>query len=296
MSQSDGGRKTIVEAFFLDSSGGGQRFCVHHRAQGPVKRGQLLYIHPFAEEMNKARRMAALQARAFAQAGYEVLQIDLLGCGDSSGDFGDATWDAWIEDVLQGLAWLRRDGETAPLWIWGLRAGCLLAVQAAKRYAAPLHLLLVQPTVSGKLALQQFLRLKSAAGLMDGSNKGAMAEMRASLGRGESLEIAGYVLNPLLAHGLESATLQALPTSSQPLNLVWLELSSQPGAAWTPVAAQAHKQWQDAGHHVHAELLAGPAFWQTTEIETAPALVEAGPRALRATAPEDRLLADHALV
>ncbi len=49
--------------------------------------------------MNKSRRMAALQARAFAAMGFGVLQIDLFGCGDSSGDFSDARWDIWKQDL-----------------------------------------------------------------------------------------------------------------------------------------------------------------------------------------------------
>ena len=98
------------EAFFLASTRGegDQGFCLFYPAQSHVVRGLVLYIHPFAEEMNKSRRMAALQARAFAQAGYAVLQIDLHGCGDSAGDFGDATWEHWIDDVVQGCHWLRQ--------------------------------------------------------------------------------------------------------------------------------------------------------------------------------------------
>ena len=78
--------------FFLPS-GDGQRFCLYHpavNAQGVAPLGHVVYVHPFGEEMNKSRRMATLQARALAQAGFSVLQVDLLGCGDSSGDFGDA--------------------------------------------------------------------------------------------------------------------------------------------------------------------------------------------------------------
>ena len=91
------------EAFFLSVDGGrlGQRFCLFHPAQGGVPKGCVLNIHPFAEEMNKSRRMAALQARALAKAGYAVLQIDLFGCGDSSGDFGDASWQDWVGDVVR---------------------------------------------------------------------------------------------------------------------------------------------------------------------------------------------------
>lgn len=52
-----------------------------------------------------------------------MLQIDLRGCGDSSGDLGDATWPDWIDDVVRAAHWLRAR-YTAPLWHWGLRSGC----------------------------------------------------------------------------------------------------------------------------------------------------------------------------
>lgn len=263
-----------MQAFFLDSSDGSQRFCVHHAAQGPVKRGQLLYLHPFAEEMNKSRRMAALQARALAAAGFEVLQIDLLGCGDSAGDFGDASWQAWVDDALLGCRWLQSRPDPAPLWLWGLRAGCLLAVETLRQLGAPAHLLLQQPPASGKPLLQQFLRLKLAGEMLDGANKGLMAELRSALGRGETVEIAGYLLAPALAEGLEAATLQP-PEGARPGRLVWLELNARTDAEWTPVSSQAQQRWRDAGWQLDARLLVGPAFWQTTEIEEAPALIEA---------------------
>ena len=71
-----------------------------------------------------------MQARALAASGCEVLQIDLCGCGDSSGDFGDASWQDWLDDVVAAHAWLRAHSD-APLTLWGLRAGCLLAADAA---------------------------------------------------------------------------------------------------------------------------------------------------------------------
>src|SRR6476646_41057 len=121
-----------VAPFFLADETGGQRLGILHRPATDRVRGAIVHVHAFAEEMNKARRMAALQARAFANAGYAVLQCDLLGCGDSSGDFGDATWDAWVDDVLLACRWLT-ERTRAPLWLWGLRAGCLLAGEAAQQ-------------------------------------------------------------------------------------------------------------------------------------------------------------------
>ena len=89
-----------LEPFFL-KAGEGQRFCIVHRPSG-VCHGALLYVHPFGEEMNKSRRMVALQCRALAENGFLVLQMDLRGCGDSSDEFVDASWQDWIEDVLRG--------------------------------------------------------------------------------------------------------------------------------------------------------------------------------------------------
>src|SRR5437763_1590993 len=114
-----------AEPFFL-KSGTGQRFCLFHPPAASC-RGAGLDVHPFAEEMNRSRRMAALQARALSALGYGVLQIDLYGCGDSSGDFGDAHWDLWKQDLAAGAAWLRQRLDQ-PITLWGLRLGALLAI------------------------------------------------------------------------------------------------------------------------------------------------------------------------
>jgi uncharacterized protein len=269
------------EAFFLPatSHAGGQRFCLYHPVQGASPRGLVLYIHPFAEEMNKARRMAALQSRALAQAGFAVLQIDLHGCGDSSGDFGDATWQSWVDDVLQGCHWLRarhgNDGNPGdlPLWLWGLRAGCLLAADAARQLGEPCNFLFWQPPAAGKPLLQQFLRLKAAGDLMGGQAKGVMQALRQQLADGAPVEIAGYLVAPGLAAELEQATLAPSGPTVQAQRVEWFELSTREDANLSPVSLQTMGQWQQTGFDVASHMVLGPAFWQTTEIEDAPALI-----------------------
>ena len=282
------------EAFFLpiDDGRNGQRFCLFHPAQGDGTRGSVLYIHPFAEEMNKSRRMAALQSRALSQAGYAVLQIDLLGCGDSSGDFGDATWQDWVSDVVQGCHWLRSRSQphgadpshAPPLWLWGLRAGCLLAAQAAHRLDTSCHFLFWQAPSAGKPLLQQFLRLKVAGDMLGGQSKGVMEGMRQQLASGASVEVAGYMLAAGLASGLEQATLLPPPIHAhQTRRLEWLEVSTREDANLSPVSAKTITQWQQAGMDVRSHIVNGPAFWQTTEIEDAPALITATTAALSNT-------------
>jgi exosortase A-associated hydrolase 2 len=275
------------QAFFLPASSGnvGQRFCTFHLAQGTL-RGRVVYVHPFAEEMNKSRRMAAIQARALAAAGFSVLQIDLHGCGDSSGDFGDASWQSWVDDVLFAVAWLRdRDAAhaQAPLWLWGLRAGCLLAGEAAALIEEPCNFLLWQPSMDGSKVLQQFLRLRLAGDLLS-SGKGLMDTMRQQLAQGQALEIAGYSLTPALAQGLEKSRL-TLPQTDRPSRVEWFEISSRDGATISPAAVQAQAQWSAASYQVNSHVVQGPQFWQTTEIEDALALISATLSAVLAEPP-----------
>jgi len=266
---------SAVEAFFLTpAAGAGSRFCIHHAPLATPARGLVLYVHPFAEEMNKARRMAALQARAFARAGFAVLQLDLLGCGDSSGDFGDATWDGWVDDIVTAARWLaeRYRANAPPLWLWGLRAGCLLATAARPRIAAPCNLLFWQPPLSGGPLLRQFLRLKTLGDTAGGAARSNTDALRSELAAGKSIEIAGYRLSPALASGMDEARLD--PPAAGCGGLWWLELSHRTDAVLSQASLEAVAAWRRAGCDVQAEVVAGPAFWQTVEIEQAPLLIE----------------------
>ncbi|MBB4844153.1 exosortase A-associated hydrolase 2 [Paucibacter oligotrophus] len=274
------------QVFFLDASQG-QRFCIYHPADlraGP-ERGRVLHIHAFAEEMNKSRRMAALQARQLAAAGFAVLQMDLFGCGDSAGDFGEAGWQDWLADLRQAKAWLDSEcGPAAPLWLWGQRAGCLLACElAAQIDGSDCNFLFWQPPANGRLLLQQFLRLKLAGSLLEGNAAAAMEALKAQMAAGEVVEIAGYGLSPALAAGLEKTVLT--PPAGGSGRALFFELASQQGEEVSPALASSAQRWQAAGLRVQARRIQGPSFWQTSEIEDAPALLSASLQALLEGAP-----------
>lgn len=259
-----------MQPFFLPGERG-QRFCLYHPPKG-VASGAIIYLHPFAEEMNKARRMAALQSRAMAEAGFAVLQIDLLGCGDSAGNFSDATWSAWQDDVQLAYRWLR--GQTqAPLTLWGLRAGCLVAVSAAVNLPEKMNFIFWQPAISGKQHWQQFMRLKMAGELASGQAKGVTEQLRRQLAAGKPVEIAGYTVSPSLAEGLEATGLE--PPARGEGQVVWLETTLRGEAMLSPVSQSRIAAWQTAGYAIHAAVVRGPAFWQTSEIEDAPELLAA---------------------
>jgi exosortase A-associated hydrolase 2 len=256
------------EAFFAPA-GQGQRFCIAYLPPPDARpRGCILYVHPFAEEMNKSRRTVAVASRALAADGWTVLQIDLAGCGDSSGDFADASWEAWLADVRLGIEWLTQRS-AAPLWLWGLRAGCLVAA-AALPAACRANLLLWQPVLSGKQHLNQFLRMKAAADMIGGGESTGTKALRAQLAAGEAVEVAGYMLSPSLALPLEAADLDPIPGSVG--EVVWCEV--QPAAAELGPASQSRiAAWRERGIRVRGATVTGLPFWQTQEIDQCDALV-----------------------
>lgn len=258
------------QPFFLDG-----HFCLYYPPMKGVRsQGAVLYVHPFGEEMNKSRRMVALQARRFAQLGYGVLLIDLYGCGDSHGDFSEATWERWKTSLATGLAWLESNGPT-PVSLWGLRLGASLALDFATDSGAQYeNIVLWQPVVNGEAFLRQFLRLALANQMLaKGKPESGVQELRSVLDAGKSLEIAGYEISPRLAKAIAGINLERLgPVGSR---AHWLEVSPRPVATLSPAAQRVAESWHARGVLLNAQHVLGEAFWSTQEISECPALLAA---------------------
>ncbi len=278
-------KSTPAQPFFLQADCG-RRFCLYHPPQAEKEcRGAFIYVHPFGEEMNKSRRMAALQARAFAAMGFGVLQIDLYGCGDSSGDFSDARWDIWKQDIVAAREWLE-ERVSAPVSLWGLRLGALLALDFAKSAKKKFdHIILWQPVISGESFLTQFLRLRLAnemlsAGRGSGASTGGTSALRNTLRAGESLEVAGYELTPELASAIDGLKAVELAVTDSPVH--WFEIVAEPGRPMTPIGGKVVSAWRQSEVKLFLHLVPCPPFWATQEIAECPELVTATTNAVSA--------------
>lgn len=262
-----------AQPFFLDG-GAAARFCLYHPPACHPPVGAWLYIHPFAEEMNKSRRMAALQARALAQRGFAVLQVDLYGCGDSAGDFADARWDIWHNDVARGLAWLEEESGCRA-GLWGLRLGALLALDMAQTRQLA-GLLLWQPVTNGSQFLTQFLRLKVASQMLNDAGdrtSAGTAVLKQALAAGQSLEIAGYTLDAALALAIDARATDQFTPPRCPVH--WFDIAADSGRPLSPAAARVAAALGAAGATIATHVVAGPQFWATQEIAESPALLHA---------------------
>jgi exosortase A-associated hydrolase 2 len=267
-------RPVVQQAAFVGGAAGMRWRLVSEPADGGCI-GTVIAVHAFAEEMNKSRHMAARMARLLAADGWRVVQKDLLGCGDSSGDFGDATGPAWVADVDDELA---RADAGRPVWLWGTRAGALLAAAALPRRPQA-NLLLWQPALSGAQHLQQFLRLHAGARIVGSGKASSSAQSPAQqLRAGMPVEIGGYEVNPALAAGLEAASFDVPADFSG--RIAWCEVGADAAADMSPAAARVVERLRARGVAVATEVLAGPPFWQTQEIEVCEALLQCSQRAL----------------
>jgi exosortase A-associated hydrolase 2 len=259
-----------ASAFFLPAESG-RRFCMYYPGSGD--RG-IVYVHPFCEEMNKARRMAALQARRLAALGCAVLQIDLYGCGDSSGIFADATWEMWKRDVQAALAWLGQR-VSGRLSLWGLRLGATLAADVARDAGHRIErLLLWQPVGSGEQHLTQFLRLRLAAEMLaEGSAQAGVRGLREQLSQGVTLEIAGYQLHPSLAEAIDALVLADLVPAVERVDCI--EVTAQTEPKVSPATQRVLDAWRRTGLDVRATAVTGEPFWSTIEISECEPLLAA---------------------
>ncbi len=266
----------------------GVRLVVYHPARRPLEAGRdmpaLLFLPAFAEEMNKARHVVNQAARELAAAGVAVALLDPLGCGDSSGDFGDATWAHWEADAQLAHDWLKLQGHRR-IGLWGMRLGAVLAAEAAQKLASSGHppwlCLMWQPVLQGDTHLTQFLRLRLAGGML--AQGGAASaqhpaettkSLRQRLSAGESIEVAGYTLSARLAEELSGLN---LTTAAPACDVQWLEVVAESGRELPAPTQRLLARWS-TGTRLELTSVVGEPFWASnhaTELVQCPELVQA---------------------
>ncbi len=269
------GVRNALQCSFLEAGRGPLFLAYYPPSPTTSPRGGVLYVHPLAEEMNKSRRMVSLQARKLAALGYAVLTVDLYGCGDSSGDFREASWDQWIEDLVLAHTWLQsKIGKGQGIGLWGLRLGALLALNLTPHLPTPpSFVLLWQPVLKGEGALTEFLRIAVAGDMMSSGNGVTVKQLREKFAGGQTVEIAGYEVAPELAHSLDKLKMADIELPE--CKYYWVEIARD-GAR--PLSFSARKQldaWSESGINVDSRVIQGEPFWKTVEITDCPALIEA---------------------
>jgi len=251
-----------VSGHFLD----GARGPIFVLRRGPPNaRRSVLVVPPFAEEMNKCRRMITLVALRLSESGIATVTPDLYGTGDSGGEFLEADWDIWCDDVSRVSNWTVEN--VGPLeGVLAIRLGGALAVAVAQGsgISGARRTVFWQPLLDGKRFLNQFLRLRVAATMASGTQQSA-SELRRRLSSGKAIEVAGYELSPQLADALEGvAPPAALPPGLG--EILWAEASTGDDSALPAPSQAAVDRYRAAGATLETAVCAGEPYWSSTEI------------------------------
>jgi exosortase A-associated hydrolase 2 len=227
----------------------------------------VLVLAPFAEEMNRSRRMLTLQSESLARQGVRTLLFDYSGTGDSEGDFGGARVSAWLNDARAVAEHARRTGSESVLWL-GVRFGALLGMDLLRSVPTSAGMVLWQPTHSGRQLVKQLQRLQAAVRMSVG------ATSRATAGPdGENVEIAGYEVSAGLLSDIGALELASqAPAETQ--RLAWYEIGQMASDALGPGSRHVIEVWAQRGVKVECRTVPGDPFWATVEVTTALPLIE----------------------
>ncbi len=256
----------------------GRLLSIVHAPGAAPAAGAIVVAPPFAEEMNKSRRMITLFAQAAAGRGFETVVPDLTGTGDSDGEFLDARWDDWSDDLERALAATQRRTGQAPVLL-AIRSGALVASSVLERApAAARGLLLWAPVTDGDRFMKQFLRLRMAASLSQ-ANRETVADLEATLRAGTPVEVGGYALAPPLWTAMIARKF-APPAPAGGGRVAWFELVAAQPIQLSPASQKSVAGLAQLGWQVDARAIGGAAFWGTAEIAEVPELVAVSVAAL----------------
>lgn len=186
----------------------GNNLLVERRAGNESR--WVVFVPPFAEEMNKTRRQVAVTAQELATVGLSSVYFDLYGTGDSAGNFSDATWSTWVKNTIAVFKDLERHGREVEAVV-ATRLGCALVAQALREagVAVP-KTVFWQPVESGYRHMTRFLRVAVAASLMRRGPRVSVDELREQIAQGRTHEVAGYQLAASLVQEIDKVSLSSL--------------------------------------------------------------------------------------
>jgi len=253
-----------TEYNFLQAKSG-KLFTVLYSPECIDSLGGILYIHPFAEELNKSRRIVAMQSRALAELGYNVMTVDLYGCGDSEGELFEADWNKWIQDLKFCREWLE-SRTNGPVSLWGLRIGALIALQLAQNIEVDIpRIIMWQPVINGKMMLTEFLRIFLASEIFGvGKRKTSINELREKLNAQETLELSGYHLNPNIAHAIDNLSITEFNRND--IELIWLDSVRDKTRPLSISTKNAISDLRNKNINIKYSRVQCEPFWSTGEI------------------------------
>ena len=244
-------------------------YGVYHRAEADPPRPAVVFCHPFAEERKCAHRIMVECARAVCAEGIDVLRFDLRGCGDSEGEFGQATLTGWLNDLDAAVNWLTATAQPKAIGLLGLRLGASLAAEYAEQHPEVRWLGLWEPVTDGA----QYWRLSLRRQQIRQAITDTVGQASSLPGRLETCptnDLDGYGVSDVMRQEIEQLSLLKQPRSFA--GRVWIaQISASPRPSHNHLALQ--QAYRAAGAQCELEAVVGEPFWSLLGLARAPELI-----------------------
>ncbi len=265
-----------VDFRFLSTSQNSPLFLAHYIPEignSASSKKAVVFVPPFAEELNRSKRMFVLCARQLASAGVESVCFDYVGTGDSHGDWGSfdlADWEANLIGVCEYL----HDLGVKDISLVALRFGALVAANVIAAGDIRVNKCVFwDPVENGEVYIRQLIRLKIAAAMAEQAQKISTKDVLASIEEHGFVEIAGYSLTGPLIDSIKATKLaDTIETVSDLTKLHWISLSGKNQTSehsTLPVSVPSKLADQVSMHRVN-----DTRFWMQQEVTIAPILLQ----------------------
>ncbi len=251
------------------STNNGTIFFLETASESSWNKNLVILIPPFAEEMNKSRKIFSSFQHHLSSNKYRTVLFDLFGTGDSQGEFSDATWLLWQQNLIDIIKYVFEQYPEVRINFVALRTGALLLNnslhQLPKYLSSAIHQIHYwNPVFNATQFVNQFLRLKLTGDIMrENGEKLTTKTLRQQLLKQGTMEVAGYQLSAELVEEFEQAD-ASLPKLDNLHIIHFYEISSS--AKITSALSNYISKLQEHHYQIETHSLTGPKFWVSQEI------------------------------
>ena len=271
-----------AEFQYIKSSQNSQIFLAHylpseHHTACKDNRA-VIFVPPFAEEMNRSKRMYVLCARLLADSGINAICFDYSGTGDSSGEWGEFSYSDWVSDLNDVYQYYSKVGKN--ISFIALRFGALVLADAVTSSDLKAdRCVLWDPIETGEMLTRQLIRMKIAAAMADTSKKLTTQEIKDSIKNNGYLESGGYHLSESLLDAINSKNItRSMNSLLARTHIDWMTLGKYKDVdtKWLPNSFTASELAEsDAQNKLTMHPVNDVKFWMQQEVTISPALLRA---------------------
>jgi len=151
---------SVPSPFYFKSNDKQLFGCYHSPRREMNKSTAILLCYPIGQEYIRSHRSYQILATTLSRSGYPVLRFDYHGCGDSEGDFEQASLAQWLKDVEVAVSALKSYSDLNQVCVIGTRIGASIAMLHAQKNEVN-AMVLWDAVINGKNYLQELNRMQN---------------------------------------------------------------------------------------------------------------------------------------